>query len=285
MQAAYETVEGGLAALERFEWVIAIDASTLAEGNHTARDSWPERTRNPIAPGLCHLCGRRRGGASVLGLSGESSCSLALVCWWRSSSSSQLAGALTHRFSWKASLKRRMCKPSCSSMPFSSWKTRSKVDMTVSKRLHSNGGPASALAMRMFSDRALAIQPTGVRKMFDLAGDDVISFGFGEPDFQPPCWPSKPSTKPCWTDATSTRPPRVCQHCARKLLSHGRTYQSGMNEDNVCMTMSGTNALLNLFLTVVNPGDNILLPEPYFPLYGPDATLVGGEAKVLSLPV
>ena len=33
-----------------------------------------------------------------------------------------------------------------------------------------------------FSQRALAIQPTGVRKMFDLAGDDVISFGLGEPD-------------------------------------------------------------------------------------------------------
>ena len=37
-----------------------------------------------------------------------------------------------------------------------------------------------------FSDRAMGIQPTGVRKMFDLAGDDVISFGLGEPDFQPP---------------------------------------------------------------------------------------------------
>ena len=32
----------------------------------------------------------------------------------------------------------------------------------------------------------MAIQPTGVRKMFDLAGGDVISFGLGEPDFQPP---------------------------------------------------------------------------------------------------
>ena len=40
--------------------------------------------------------------------------------------------------------------------------------------------------MRGFSDRALDIQPTGVRKMFDMAGDDVISFGLGEPDFQPP---------------------------------------------------------------------------------------------------
>ena len=33
------------------------------------------------------------------------------------------------------------------------------------------------MQMGGFSDRALAIQPTGVRKMFDLAGDDVISFG------------------------------------------------------------------------------------------------------------
>ena len=34
--------------------------------------------------------------------------------------------------------------------------------------------------------RVRSIQPTGVRKMFDMAGDSVISFGLGEPDFQPP---------------------------------------------------------------------------------------------------
>ena len=47
-------------------------------------------------------------------------------------------------------------------------------------------GPRIGLAMRRFSQRTLDIQPTGVRKMFDMAGDDVISFGLGEPDFQPP---------------------------------------------------------------------------------------------------
>ena len=40
--------------------------------------------------------------------------------------------------------------------------------------------------MRGYSQRAMDIQPTGVRKMFDMAGGDVISFGLGEPDFQPP---------------------------------------------------------------------------------------------------
>ena len=37
-----------------------------------------------------------------------------------------------------------------------------------------------------FSDRANSIKPTGVRRMFDMAGDDSIQFGLGEPDFQPP---------------------------------------------------------------------------------------------------
>ena len=40
--------------------------------------------------------------------------------------------------------------------------------------------------MVRFSDRANSIRPTGVRRMFDMAGDDSIQFGLGEPDFQPP---------------------------------------------------------------------------------------------------
>ena len=44
----------------------------------------------------------------------------------------------------------------------------------------------SQMHMVRFSDRANSIRPTGVRRMFDMAGDDAIQFGLGEPDFQPP---------------------------------------------------------------------------------------------------
>ena len=37
----------------------------------------------------------------------------------------------------------------------------------------------------------------------------------------------------------------------------GHVSKRDLDESNVCMTMSGTNALLNLFLTLVNPGDNV----------------------------
>ena len=40
--------------------------------------------------------------------------------------------------------------------------------------------------MVRFSERANSIRPTGVRRMFDMAGDDAVQFGLGEPDFQPP---------------------------------------------------------------------------------------------------
>ena len=133
--------------------------------------------------------------------------------------------------------------------------------------------------MRTFSDRALGIQPTGVRKMFDLAGDDVISFGLGEPDFQPPkiaidsFYQAMLDGKNKYT--TTAGLPKL-----RTKIAHSWTqYQSGMDESNVCITMSGTNALLNIFLTIVNPGENVLLPEPYFPLYGPDVSICGGETR------
>ena len=133
--------------------------------------------------------------------------------------------------------------------------------------------------MSKFSDRALAIQPTGVRKMFDLAGDDVISFGLGEPDWQPPEEAINAFYNAMLNGHNKYTTTAGMPALRKKIAESWASYQKGMNESNVCMTMSGTNALLNLFMTLINPGENILLPEPYFPLYGPDATLVGGESK------
>ena len=133
--------------------------------------------------------------------------------------------------------------------------------------------------MRTFSDRVLSIQPTGVRKMFDLAGDDVISFGLGEPDFQPPNIAIETFYQ-AMKDGHNKYTTTAGLPALRQQIAEGwNDYQDGLNSDNVCITMSGTNAILNLFLTLVNPGDNVLIPEPYFPLYGPDAKLCGGDAK------
>lgn len=133
--------------------------------------------------------------------------------------------------------------------------------------------------MATFSDRVLSIQPTGVRKMFDLAGDDVISFGLGEPDFQPPDIAIEAFYQAMKDGHNKYTTTAGLPALRQQIAESWNNYQDGLNSDNVCITMSGTNAILNLFLTFVNPGDNVLIPEPYFPLYGPDVKLCGGEAN------
>ena len=53
-----------------------------------------------------------------------------------------------------------------------------------------------------------------------------------------------------------------------------------LDESNGFITMGGTNGLLDIFLALVSPGDNVLLPEPYFPLYPPDVVICGGEPNL-----
>lgn len=130
-----------------------------------------------------------------------------------------------------------------------------------------------------FADRAIAIQPTGVRKMFDMAGDDVISFGLGEPDFQPPEVAIEAMAEAMRSGHNKYTTTAGLPALRQRIAESWSPYQAGLSEENVCMTMSGTNALLNCFLTLVNKGENVLLPEPYFPLYGPDVVLCGGEAR------
>ena len=128
-----------------------------------------------------------------------------------------------------------------------------------------------------FSDRSNSIQPTGVRRMFDMAGDDAVQFGLGEPDFQPPAVAIEAFTRAMSEGrnkytSTAGIPP------LRKRISELWTHLSpDLDESSVCITMSGTNALLDVFLAIVNPGDKVMIPEPYFPLYPPDVVLCGGE--------
>ena len=131
--------------------------------------------------------------------------------------------------------------------------------------------------LRTFSDRALSIQPTGVRKMFDLAGDDVISFGLGEPDFQPPKQFIDAFYNAMLEGHNKYTTTAGLPILREKIAQSWDEYQTGMNSENVCITMSGTNALLNIFLTLVNPGITFYYPNHIFLCMGP--TYLSQEEK------
>ena len=81
-----------------------------------------------------------------------------------------------------------------------------------------------------FSDRAMGIQPTGVRKMFDLAGDDVISFGLGEPDFQPPAIAIEAFHQAMLDGKNKYTTTAGLPSLRAKIAESWATYQTGLDE-------------------------------------------------------
>ena len=134
--------------------------------------------------------------------------------------------------------------------------------------------------MVRFSDRANSIRPTGVRRMFDMAGDDAIQFGLGEPDFQPPQLAIDAFDKAMRDGRNKYTTTAGHPELRSKIASLWHHLVPDLDESNVCITMSGTNGLLDIFLALVNPGDNVLIPEPYFPLYPPDVEICGGSPNL-----
>ncbi|HIL65740.1 MAG: aminotransferase [Euryarchaeota archaeon] len=134
--------------------------------------------------------------------------------------------------------------------------------------------------MVRFSDRAISIRPTGVRRMFDLAGEDSIQFGLGEPDFQPPPIAIEAFSRAMREGRNKYTTTAGLPPLRQKIAETWHHLDPSLDKSNVCITMSGTNGLLDIFLALVNPGDNVLLPEPYFPLYPTDVVICGGEANM-----
>lgn len=130
-----------------------------------------------------------------------------------------------------------------------------------------------------FSARALSIGPTGIRKMFDLATAETIQFGLGEPDFQPPDVAIEAFHR-AMVDGHNNYTTQAGYPPLREAIAAlWANERPGLGVEHVCMTMSGTNALLDCAMIVLDPGDNILVPDPGFPLYGPHAVLFGAEER------
>ena len=134
--------------------------------------------------------------------------------------------------------------------------------------------------MVRFSDRANSIRPTGVRRMFDMAGDDSIQFGLGEPDFQPPPVAIEAFSRAMDEGKNKYTTTAGLPSLRSKIAEMWHHLDPRLDEEYVCITRSCTNGLLDIFLALVQPGDNVMLPEPYFPLYPPDVVICGGEPNL-----
>lgn len=135
---------------------------------------------------------------------------------------------------------------------------------------------------KVLSKAATTIEPSGIRKFFDLAAemDDVISLGVGEPDFVTPDHIRKVGIETLEKGQTHyTANAGLIE--LRQEISKYISRSTGLDfnpKNEIVVTVGGSEAIDLAVRAVVNPGDEVLIPEPSFVCYKPIATLAGGTA-------
>ncbi|MHB1158669.1 MAG: pyridoxal phosphate-dependent aminotransferase [Phycisphaerales bacterium] len=141
---------------------------------------------------------------------------------------------------------------------------------------------------RLISDRLLAIDASGIRKVFDLAAKikDPINLSIGQPDFDVP-QPIRQSAidainaghnRYTQTQGIAELRDAVMKKFQREFAHDGRWQLPGAA---TLITSGVSGGLFLAILTCVGPGDEVLIGDPYFVMYKHLVTLAGGKAKFI----
>ena len=129
------------------------------------------------------------------------------------------------------------------------------------------------------------IKPSGIRKFFDIASEmeDVISLSVGEPDFHTPWHIREAGIASLEKGRTRYTPNRgfiqLRQEVSNFLLRHyGVEY---LPEKEILVTVGGSEAIDLCVRSLVNPGDEVLIPEPSFVCYVPITQAAGGVPVII----
>ena len=141
----------------------------------------------------------------------------------------------------------------------------------------------------LLSQRAVALKPSltlaisARAKALQQEGRDICSMSAGEPDFNTPDFIAEAAIKALHDGITRYGPaagdPELRHAIADKLTRHNGI---ASKVDNVLVTNGGKQAIFNLFQVVLNPGDQVLIPAPYWLSYPEMAKLAGAEPVVFS---
>ena len=138
-----------------------------------------------------------------------------------------------------------------------------------------------------FSDRTLLIRPSGIRQLFDLAQKmkSVINLGIGEPDFETPAH-IKEAAKKALDEGYTHYTPNAGFADLREALSEKvkRDNDLDYSSDEVIVNDGGcTGSILLSILALVNPGEEVIVSDPYFVVYEPAIRMVGATPVFVSI--
>lgn len=137
------------------------------------------------------------------------------------------------------------------------------------------------------SDVVIDMKPSGIRKFFDIVSEmkDAISLGVGEPDFDTP-WHireegiySLEKGRTFYTSNAGLKELKIeiCNYLQRRYnLSYNYS-------DEVLVTVGGSEAIDVALRAMVNPGDEVIIPQPSYVSYLPCVQLAYGKPVIINL--
>jgi len=135
---------------------------------------------------------------------------------------------------------------------------------------------------KLMSERAKGIKPSGIRKFFDIVSEmkDAISLGVGEPDFVTPWHIRSEGVYSLEKGRTYYTSNAGLLELRKEIVNYmERRYELTYNPVNeVVVTVGGSEAIDLCIRALINPGDEVLIPEPSFVCYKPCTELAGGKA-------
>ena len=137
------------------------------------------------------------------------------------------------------------------------------------------------------SDKIVSIQPSGIRKFFDIVSEmkDAISLGVGEPDFDTP-WHirdegiySLEKGRTFYTSNAGLKELKIeiCNYLKRRF-----DVEYDYNKE-VMVTVGGSEAIDMAMRVMLNPGEEVLIPQPRYVSYEPCTIMAGGKPVIIEL--
>lgn len=130
--------------------------------------------------------------------------------------------------------------------------------------------------------RLQGLQPTLIRQFFERALPDSINFGLGEPDLPTPRFLRKEAARVALEEQNG-----YTSHAGLPALREKITEQYphlGLAISDVVVTVGSQEAMTAAFLTIIDEGDEVLLPNPSFPAYEACVKISGGTPVYYRLP-
>ncbi len=129
------------------------------------------------------------------------------------------------------------------------------------------------------STRIQRVPPSGIRRFFDIAAtmDDVISLGIGEPDFVTPERIIEAGVASLHAGQTGYTSNSGILELREVLADHLHAlYGVRYDPEEILITVGASEAVMLAMMTLIEPGDEVIIPEPCFVAYGPSVSFAGG---------